>query len=454
MSSGIVDAIRLMWHRSFFTEKQIRNYQNQELRKLVDLCRNQSPFYRDRLSGVSISNQEDLKKLKPMNKTVLMENFDTLNTAGIQLKDAMEVALSKELSHSYLGYYQDRYVLGLSSGTSGNKGLFLTDRKLTEKLPFVFLARGGIKLRQLPFRILFCLRVFSQGFADIRSPLIDLTYCATMTPPEEIIALLNQNRINILMAPPSLVRCLIPFHNQIRHPLKQIVCYAEVLEKEEKARFASIFSTSVIEIYQASEGQIASTCRYGNLHINEDLVLVELTDENGNDIHQPGQVCAHMYVTNLVNTVQPLLRYEMNDLIVLGEECPCKSKFRTIDRILGRNDDVLFFTVEGKKVPVFPDLFSRWIITTSDAIWEFCVQQDLDETLHITIDLLASDTQTKEEVIERLRNRIIDECSRWSIHPNLIIHNEKICLPADSSKQTRFIVSKAKSFPKGKLIEI
>ncbi len=452
MSSGIVDAIRLMWHRCLYDDKQLRNYQNQELRNLIEVCRTRSPFYRERLSGLSIDKREDLKQLKPMNKSVLMENFDTLNTVGIELKDAMEVALSKELSHSYLGYYQDRFVLGLSSGTSGNKGLFLTDRELTEKLPFVFLARGGIKLRHLPFRILFCLRVFSQGFADIRSPLIDLTYCATMTPPEEIIALLNQNRVNILMAPPSLVRCLIPFQDQIQHPLKQIVCYAEVLEKEEKARFEQIFSATVIEIYQASEGQIASACRYGNLHINEDLVLVELTDEQGNEITEAGKVCAHMYVTNLVNTAQPVLRYEMNDLIVLGEECPCKSKFRTIDRILGRNDDVLYFTVEGRKVPVFPDLFSRWIITTSDAIREFCVQQDPDETLHLAIDLLESDPQTHEEVIDRLRMRILEECSRWKVHPNLIIHAQKINLPADSSKQKRFIVRKDESFPKGNLM--
>lgn len=449
MSSGIVDAIRLMWHRSFYNEKQIRNYQNQELRKLIEVCRTRSPFYRERLLELSIDQREDLKQLKPMNKSVLMENFDTLNTVGIELNDAMEVALSKELSHSYLGYYQDRFVLGLSSGTSGNKGLFLTDRELTEKLPFVFLARGGIKLRHLPFRILFCLRVFSQGFADIRSPLINLTYCATMTPPEEIIALLNQNRVNILMAPPSLVRCLLPFRDQIRHPLKQIVCYAEVLEKEEKARFEQIFSTTVIEIYQASEGQIASACRYGNLHINEDLVLVELTDENGNEIREAGKVCSHMYVTNLVNTVQPLLRYEMNDLIVLGEECPCKSKFRTIDRILGRNDDVLYFTVDGKKVPVFPDLFSRWIITTSDAIREFTVKQDPDETLHLAIDLLESNQRTQEEVIDRLRNRILRECSHWKIQPNLIINVGEIKLPADTSKQKRFIVMKDESFPKG-----
>jgi phenylacetate-coenzyme A ligase PaaK-like adenylate-forming protein len=48
------------------------------------------------------------------------------------------------------------------------------------------------------------------------------------------------------------------------------------LEPETKALLAGAFQAPVVEIYQASEGQIASPCRCGKLHINEDLVYVEL----------------------------------------------------------------------------------------------------------------------------------------------------------------------------------
>lgn len=442
MSSGLVDALRLFIHRRFYTEKQIKNYQEQELRKLVSISIGNSPFYRERFNGVTIEHLEDLEKIPPINKDIMMDQFDRLNTVGLLRDQVQNYAVQKEYDRDYLGYYKDKYVIGLSSGTSGNKGLYVTPRELTEKLPFVFLARGGIPLRFLPFRILFCLRVFGQGFADINSPIVKLAYCSTMTQIEEIVDLLNTKNINILMAPPSMVRLLIPIRYKIKVQLKQIVCYAEVLEKEEKQRFAKIFNTGVVEIYQASEGQIASACSHGTLHINEDMVIVELRDDKGNIVDQPNIVANHMYVTNLVNHAQPLIRYEMNDLIALGKPCPCGSSFKTIDHILGRNDDILHFkSEEGRIQTVFPDLFSRWIITTSDAIREYQVIQKNMESVEIHIELLPEYAKEPQMIIDQLTTRINQELSAWNIKAIIEIRIIKIELPADRSKYKRFIVT-------------
>jgi putative adenylate-forming enzyme len=442
MSSGIADALRLFMHRRFYSEKQIRNYQEKELRRLVEHSRNHSSFYREQFAGLSIETLSDLSKAPIINKQIMMDNFDRLNTVGLKLDEVKEFAVRKELAKDYLGYYQDKYVVGLSSGTSGNKGIYITPRELTEKLPFVFLARGGIPLRFLPFRILFCLRVFGQGFEDINSPIVKLAYCATMTPIEEIIAMINIKRINILMAPPSLIRQLIPYRDKIIVTLKQIVCYAEVLEKEEKERFKKIFNTNVVEIYQASEGQIASACSQGTLHINEDLVIVELYDEEGKIVDQTDKVARHMIVTNLVNHAQPLIRYEMNDLIALGEPCKCGSHFRTIDHILGRNDDILRFkTNDGKIQIIFPDLFSRWIITTSDAIREYQVFQKDTDSVDIHIELLEESADKQPFVIEYLSNRINLELAMFDIQSHVEIHVMKIGQPANSAKFKRFIVN-------------
>ncbi len=440
MSSGLGDALRLFLHRRFYSLKQIKQVQERALRRLIDHSVKYSPYYREILKDLSIHTIEDLDLLPVINKEIMMTHFDRLNTVGLVREEVQAFAVKNELDRNYLGYYLDKYVIGLSSGTSGNKGLYVTPRELTKKLPYVFLARGGIPLRNLPFKILFCLRVFSQGFDDINSPLVSLSYCATMTPVEEIISQLNTKHINILMAPPSLIRLLLPIRDEIKVKLKQIVCYAEVLEKEEKERFKKQFDTDIVEIYQASEGQIASACSHGNLHINEDLVIVELSDENGHKVDQPGIVARHMIVTNLVNFVQPLIRYEMNDLIVLGEPCSCGSKFRTIDRILGRNDDILRFKItDGKIQTVFPDLFSRWIITSSDAIREYQVLQNDMESVEVHLELL-SETENVDGIVALLKERILHELAVWDIHPQLQVFVLKIELPADRSKYKRFIV--------------
>lgn len=435
----VADYCRLTWHFSRFTPRQIHKYQEREVLRLLKLVQKSSPFYRGHYAGKPAGSLEDFTRLPTINKATMMANFDRLNTAGLQLDAVMRFALEKELNKDYLGYYQDRFVIGLSSGTSGNKGIYVTDKAMTRRLPGVFLARGGVRLSDLPLRILFILRVFSQGFADINAPLIRLRYLPSMTKPEEIIRQFNDLRANILMAPPSLLRQLLPLAALIRRPPRRIISYAEVLEPETKAMISKAFQAPVIEIYQASEGQIASPCRCGRLHINEDLVYVELFGADGlTPVTQPGQRASKMLVTNLVNTVQPLLRYEMNDIVELGEPCPCGSNFRVIGRIIGRHDDVLFLPDHsGERRAVYPDLVSRWIITTDDRIREFQVEQDAADHLAITLDVLPP--EAGPAIATSLDLRIRQELAAFTIDCRLSILLQPIPLPVDNRKLKRFV---------------
>jgi putative adenylate-forming enzyme len=438
---GLKDYFELNRHLYHSSPDKIKAYQKKKVMELLKFSMDKADYYKNSFRGYPLDSFSDFYQLPIINKQIMMDNFDGINTCGIALEDVKAYAVEKELNKDYLGYYQDQYVIGLSSGTSGNKGIYITSKELTEKLPFVFLARSGISLKLLPFRILFLLRVFSQGFEDINAPFLNLQYLSTMTPVEEIIKSINENRINILMAPPSLIRLLLIHKDTIKQPLKMVVTYAEVLEEEEKARFKDVFNTKVIEIYQASEGQIGSTCRCGNLHINEDMVFVELYDEKGQEVTQPDQVATKMLVTNLVNYAQPLIRYEMNDLVVLGEKCECGSSFRVIKKIIGRNDDVMYF-YNSKKVfqHVFPDLMSRWIITTSDNIREFKVLQNSYDELTIVMDLFTDENQIAVKNAQDVKKRIKKELLDFDIDIVVNIEIEKLSLPKDNSKGQRFFV--------------
>ena len=438
--SGPIDFLRLRRHLYRYSESQIRQYQTREVLGLLSYARAHAPFYRERYDGMDVRSLEDFRTLPTIDKRTMMDHFDTLNTCGLQLADVMAHAVEKERNRDFLGYYRDAFVVGLSSGTSGNRGIYVTPKALTRRLPFVFLARSGIPLGLLPFRILFLLRVFSQGFADINAPFVHLKYQSTMTPVPEILEAIETGRINILMAPPSLIRLLLPHKDRIAKQVRLIVTYAEVLEVEEKQRFEQAFGARVIEIYQASEGQIGSACHCGRLHLNEDLVYVELLDADGNPVATPGTVANRMLVTNLVNRAQPLIRYEMNDLVVLGGPCPCGSRFRTIDRVLGRNDDVLWLrTAEGAWQHVFPDLVSRWIITSDENIREFQVLQERHDTLILRVALLADGPVARETTRRILVERFREEMARFGLAPALDIRFEDIGQPADKGKYKRFV---------------
>jgi putative adenylate-forming enzyme len=240
------------------------------------------------------------------------------------------------------------------------------------------------------------------------------------------------------MAPPSLLRVLLPHIGKIRVKPKRVVSYAEVLEREEKERLQRAFGCPVVEIYQASEGPIGSACRRGTLHLNEDLVYVELFDEGGDPVTEPEKTARRMIITNLLNTVQPLIRYEMNDFVELGGPCPCGSRFRSIAKVIGRNDDVFVFRApDGTIRPVFPDLISRWIITSSDAIREYRVEQHGAGDLDVTVETTGESDQAAVEaaLVQRFRT----ELSAFGIAAPVRVRFEKIPLLPDNRKFKRFV---------------
>jgi phenylacetate-coenzyme A ligase PaaK-like adenylate-forming protein len=133
----------------------------------------------------------------------------------------------------------------------------------------------------------------------------------------------------------------------------------------------------------------------------------------------------------------------MNDLVVLGEKCPCGSRFRTIDHILGRNDDVLHFTTQDQRIiPVFPDLISRWIITASDDIREYQVHQTKDTDMEVKIEVLPNAAEEPKIIATKVKQRVEDELREFEIRCEVVVTVTTLPLPEDRSKYKRFIVEK------------
>ena len=63
--------------------------------------------------------------------------------------------------------------------------------------------------------------------------------------------------------------------------------------------------------YSCTEGGFISfQCSEGHLHVNDDWVILEPVDANGKPV-PPGTLSDKLYLTNLANFVQPVIRYEV-----------------------------------------------------------------------------------------------------------------------------------------------
>lgn len=87
-------------------------------------------------------------------------------------------------------------------------------------------------------------------------------------------------------------------------------------------------------------------CPSQRLHVNSDWYILEPVDEHDRPV-PPGRLSHGALVTNLANSVQPIIRYQIGDQISLSPEtCSCGSPFPMID-VIGRTDDTLVFAMAG-----------------------------------------------------------------------------------------------------------
>ncbi|SPX60656.1 hypothetical protein [Legionella feeleii] len=152
-------------------EKLIK-YQKKQFNKLAKSTLKNSPFYRNYLD-------KPFHEWPIINKHLMMEHFDDINTRQIKKDDAFAIALKAETTRDFSPLMND-IAVGLSSGTSGSRGLFLTSPRERDAWVGTILAKAlpeGLKAEE---RIAFFLRANNQLYTNLskskKSNFISLIY--------------------------------------------------------------------------------------------------------------------------------------------------------------------------------------------------------------------------------------------------------------------------------------
>lgn len=308
-----------------------------------------------------------------ISKTEFMENFDAINTVNITKKDALNIAMKAEETRDFSPMING-ITIGLSSGTTGNKGIFLANKKERAKWVAAVLDRIiGLELRKR--KVAFFLRANSNLYESVGSKLLqfrffDIKKDITINTKDLVVF-----QPHILVAQPSVLREIarIYFEEKITNFPEKIISVAEVLEPEDKRFFEQVFQQKIHQVYQCTEGFLAATCEEGNLHFNEDFLIIEKRYLENQ--HNTKTKRFHPIITDLNRTSQPVIRYELNDIIHEGKPCKCGLKTMTIEKIEGRSDDVFRFKNGDKTATIFPDFIRRAVIMASDEITFYTVIQ-------------------------------------------------------------------------------
>ena len=134
---------------------------------------------------------------------------------------------------------------------------------------------------------------------------------------------------------------------QIKH-LKEVWSVSDLIESTTRSLIKQAFGVRVIDRYSTEEfGVIALQCPVDDhLHVLAPRFVVEVLDENGVEVEigKPGRAI----ITSLTSKIQPLLRYEIGDILVLGSNCSGGYTWPIIEKVLGRNRQT-FKTKEGEE---------------------------------------------------------------------------------------------------------
>lgn len=362
---------------TFSNRKDLEEWQERQIERMLRKIQTNSPYYKEQLQKHS-----NWRQIPTIQKKQWMQEFDRINTLNIQKQAALKVALQAETSRNFSSKL-GKNTVGLSSGTSGNRGLFVVTPKERAQWVAYVLHKILSPLQWQRRKIAFFLRSNSNLYNSMQSLLFRFRFFDLKKRFEENLLQLNEYQPDILVAPASVLRHIAKEQQAQTiniHPEK-ILSVAEILEQEDADFIQSVFQQIIHQAYQCTEGFLAVTCEYGILHFNEDIIKIErqyIDDEKKR---------YHPIITDFNRIGQPIIRYLLNDIVIDKiEPCQCGSIFQAIDHIEGRSDDVFYFkNKEGKIVTIYPDFIRRAVILPDTSMEEYVVEQLSLQQIHVFI---------------------------------------------------------------------
>lgn len=434
-----------------------------QARRLAALLRAAAavPRYRPLLQGRAAESWR-LADLPVSDKRSLMQDFDAAVAdpaiTRASLLDFMRAP--EQVGQPFLG----RYWVWESSGSSGEPGIYVHDAPamavydaleasrrdsprpwvrwldplyLGERLAFVG-ATGGHFASHVSVQRL--RRNYPWATQHWRS-------LSILQPLPALVAELNELQPTILATYPTAAAMLADEARagRLKLHLQEVWTGGETLGGVVRTFIEQAFGCALRNSYGASEFlPIAWECAAGQLHVNADWVMLEAVDAH----HRPvpaGTLSHTTLLTNLANHVQPIIRFDIGDRIVLGARdrgmarCACGSALPVV-QVQGRRDDTLVVPGRaGRPVPLLP-LALTTVLEDEAGAFDFQLQQTAPDALRLCLGPSAA---RGERARERCRRALADFVEEQGAQPLRVSTTALPLLPLGRTGKLKRIVALA-----------
>lgn len=412
--NDIVFGRRIYEYFSFLQESQwwsnieIIDYQNEKLRQLIDHAYSNVPYYLQLFQSKDLTPSDiqsiyDLEKIPILTKELVRENFP-------------EKIVAKNISKRNL----------LIAGSSGSTGQPLQYYRTPDALSFIRAAnlRGWywmnfhlgdpyIKISTMPRNTVY------KKLQDKFNRCLYLN-SKSMSPEDvkHIVEIIRKSSTKFLRGYPSAIYILSLYMQKFEINniyLDAINTTSEPLFPHMRTQIEKMFHCKIFDSYGAEGGPVISECEtHDAYHISSEAAIVQFY--RNNSIVTEGK--AKMIFTDLTNYATPFIRYDVKDFAILSEKkCTCKRGLPVIERIEGRDTDILI-TPGGKFITFY---FFAGYFEHLDSVDMFQLEQNElnDFTLKIVVnknfhselikkmnidilEVLGNDVNLKIEIVDEI----------------------------------------------------
>ncbi len=364
--------------QGFVSQSDIVRHQARAFRDLRARILPLSPFY------APYADQK-LADWPIMDRAQLMANFTEINTRNIPLEKALSLAHDAEAQGGDPAQLGDLF-LGLSPGTSGQRGLWLHDRAERKRHASAILRRFLPPAQ--PWRGRRRIAVFYAAGAahrlSFKGRLLSSQSYDWPGDPEQILSALNQQSPDLILAPARVLTQLAQWQLTGKLAIKPraVVSNSEVLSPEDEREIHAAFAIWADQIYDSAEGLLGHTCSHGSLHLNERDFHIE------REIVDVASGAFRPVITAFRQECLPILRYRMEDVLIPNPApCLCGCASQHLWRIEGRAEDMIWWQgKDGHRVFVSRRLLAQAIADVPVPVLDYRILQRGTTRIEIALD--------------------------------------------------------------------
>lgn len=366
----------------WLSPEEIKNYQENRLKKLVARAYYHVPFYRELFDNNGLKPEDiktihDLQKIPIIDKTIVRDNLYFFLSDNHNKKHIQKMQTSGSTGEPFSVFGEKKQLEMRWAATQ--RSLDWTGYRFGDKQVRLWHKYLGMKIKEI-------VRELTDAFLSRRK----------FIPAYEISdANLKRYVDNIMKYKPVLLDGYAESFNFLArylknnpydgHKPKAIITSAQTLPMESRKIIEESFNCKVFDKYGSREfgGGIAYQCGHGhNYHVVAECNIVEIIKDG--KIAQHGEI-GEVVITELNNYAMPLIRYKIGDLAEAVDEktiCKCGRGLPMLGRIQGRLQSVVI----GTSNQFIPGTFFNRVFFKHDlAIRQYQVVQEKRGELIIKI---------------------------------------------------------------------